>query len=176
MQSTWEKQPDEKTHIYEAARIYFEMGPGRSLQAVAAQCRRHPSTVARWSTRHGWAARARAYDSYRLKAEDDERRRWLAEADRTEAQRWRERLQSKREEEWETSQALIAKAREMLACSLEDTKWNWRDAAALINQAAQLVRMAAGEAEQAEESSGTERALLVRVEYVAEEPHREEGK
>jgi hypothetical protein len=124
--------------------------------------------VARWSARYNWQARAREYDAYRLRQEDEQRRRVLAEAARTERQKWQERLQCEREEEWQTAQALLARAREMLACPLEDTKWNWRDAAALITQAAKLVRLAAGEQDEQDEQAG-EHALTVRVEYVDDE-------
>jgi hypothetical protein len=162
--SCWEQQADEPAYVYEVARVYFEDGPRRSLKAAASACNRHPSTVARWSARYDWQTRARAYDAYRLKQEDEQRRLVLEEASRTEAQKWKERLKWEREEEWQTAQALIARAREMLACPLEDTRWNWRDAAALITQAAKLVRLAAGE--QIEQDETDERGLTVRVEYV----------
>lgn len=165
--SSWEQQPGEKDYVYEAACIYFEMGPGRSLKAVAARCQRHPATLAKWSAQYRWVARARAYDGYRLQREDEQRQRVLEAANQTEAQQWRERLLWKREQEWETSQALLAKAREMLACPLEDAKWNWRDAAALIHQAARLVQMAADAGSEQAADAGDE--LTVRVEYVDRE-------
>lgn len=163
--SSWEQLPDEKAHIYEAARVYFELGPRRTLREVARHCHRSPRTIAHWSGRFRWAERARAYDAYRLKLEDAERQKVLEHAARTEAQKWFERLREEREEEWRSAQALLAKAREMLACPLEDTKWNWRDAGVLIDQAAKLVRMAAGEPEDADDETSERGRLTVRVEY-----------
>jgi hypothetical protein len=175
MQTTpsWEQQPDEPAHCYEAARIYFDLGPRRSLRQAAQQCQHSPSALARWSARYHWVERARAYDAYRLKLEDEERKQILEEAARTEAQKWHERMSLEREEEWNTAQALLAKAREMLACPLEDTKWNWRDAGVLIDQAARLVRTAAGTPEPDDDSPAP--ALTVRVEYAEEPPPPEAG-
>jgi hypothetical protein len=165
MAAPWEQQPDEAAHIYEVARIYFDLGPRRSYQATADRCTYSAATIGRWARRHQWRARARSYDAYRLKLEDNERQRVLAAATRTEAQKWQERLQLKREQEWQTAQELIGKAREMLASPLEDAKWNWRDAGVLIDQAARLVRLAAGEIAAESEEAGGEHTLTVRVEY-----------
>lgn len=180
----WEQQPDEAQHIYAAARAYFDLGPARSQQAVARQVHKSRSTIARWSARHNWAARARAYDEQRLQMEEARRQGMLETVAQTEARleqaqarpqgwhmsapsaarQWGERLRQAREEEWQTTRALLARAREMLACPLEDAKWNWRDAAALIDQAAKLVRQVAGEALDAEVGQAGP-GLTVRVEY-----------
>jgi HrpA-like RNA helicase len=154
--------------MYEAARVYFELGPKRSLKAVAIQCQKHPSTVARWSSRHNWQARAQAYDDYRLMEKDEERQRVLEEVERAETRTWQERRQVGREEEWQAAYGLLAKAREMLACPLEDARWNWRDAAAMINQAAKLVRMVEARAEEQSKQDDSERVMTVRVEYADE--------
>ncbi len=167
--SSWEQQPEEQAHMYAAARVYFDLGPERSLRVVAQRCGHKAATVARWSARHNWVARARAYDEHHLTMQDRERRELLEQAAKTEAQKWLARLQEEREEEWETARALIARAREMLASPLEDTKWNWRDAGVLIEQAAKLVRLAAGEPDEEAEKSG-EQTLTVRVEYKDEPP------
>jgi hypothetical protein len=167
--ASWEQQPGEQAQSYEAALVYFKLGPQRTLKEVAALYGKSPSTIARWSKRDNWRERAQAFDAHRLKMQDVERRKVLEEAARTEAQTWFERLRLEREEEWETSRALLAKARQMLASPLEDTKWNWRDAGVLIDQAAKLVRLAAGESDEAQDESGTQRELTIRVEY-ADEP------
>jgi hypothetical protein len=165
--TSWEQRPDEPTQAYELARIYFDLGPKRSLRAVAKQSRKSISTVTKWSARYEWTVRARAYDAYRLRLEDAARKRVLAEAAQTEAQKWGERLRLEREEEWQTAQALLAKAREMLASPLEDNKWNWRDAGVMIEQAAKLVRIAAGDEQDNEDDAGS-KGLTVRVQYVDE--------
>jgi transposase len=170
---SWEQQPDEPAHTYEAARTYFDLGPRRSLRQAAQQCQISQSTLTRWSARYGWVERARAYDAYRLKLEDEERKLILEEAARTEAQKWHERMSLEREEEWHTAQALLAKAREMLSRPLEDTKWNWRDAGVMIDQAARLVRTAAGPPEPEDEDTPAP-ALTVRVEYAEEPPPPDE--
>jgi hypothetical protein len=165
--TSWEQRQDEPTQAYELARIYFDLGPKRTLRTVAKQSKKSISTVAKWSTRYEWAARARAYDVYRLRLEDAARKRVLADAAQTEAQKWGERLRLEREEEWQTAQALLAKAREMLASPLEDNKWNWRDAGIMIEQAAKLVRVAAGDEQDDEDDTGS-KGLTVRVQYVDE--------
>jgi hypothetical protein len=167
----WERQSDETAAMYAAARVYFELGPRRTLRAVAEQCTRSRSTIQRWSSRHQWVARARAYDEYRLAQEDAARRRVLAQATQTEARKWAERLAQEREDEWESSRALLEKAREMLASPLEDTKWNWRDAGALIKQAADLVRLAAGGVDL--EGGATGETVTVRVEYATDDAEEE---
>jgi hypothetical protein len=176
--ASWERQPDEQPHVYEAAQWYFDMGPHRSLRKVADHFGYNRSTVQRWSVRHHWQERARDYDAHLVQVKDNERRAVLEEAARTEAHKWNERLQLEREEEWKTAQALLAKAREMLACSLEETKWNWRDAVVMIDQAAKLVRIAAGTTD--EDDGEAHNALTIRVEYAGEDseepgPHDSTG-
>lgn len=168
VEATWEQQPDEPAQIYAVARAYFDLGPNRSLKQVAQETGHKERTVERWSARYRWRVRAKAYDAYRLQVEDSERRRVLEELARTEADKWGQRLRVEREEEWHTAQALLAKAREMLACPLEETKWNWRDASALIDQAARLVRTAASESE-LPDLDADEPGLTVRVEYVSQD-------
>lgn len=146
----WERQADEGESAYAAARLYFELGPGvRSQKKVAAVCEHSPTMIARWSKRHNWTARAKAYDvsqaGQRAAAEQQD----IARVER------------------ETANALFAKAGEMLAEPLEATRWNWRDAVVLAEQGAKLAKMAAEAAERVEQSRrGGD--MRVRVEYVGD--------
>lgn len=73
MPQPWERRPDESTQAYAAALTYFELGPTRSLQAVATKLTgaprgprkgpEKPGYLKRWSTKYQWVARAKAYDA-----------------------------------------------------------------------------------------------------------------
>ena len=71
----WERKPDESPQAYAAALMYFELGPDRSLQAVAEKLTptrkaskgrqkgvRVPGHIYRWSKQFEWPERAKAYD------------------------------------------------------------------------------------------------------------------
>jgi hypothetical protein len=147
----WERQPGEKARAYEAAKLYFELGAARSLAAVGQKLGKSKALMERWSVRWNWTERAAAYDRHIDRLEQEARLRTLA----TEAERWAQRQTEQREQEWQTSRALLERARQMLAHPLYETveqdgrtivkpvRWSLRDVAAFLELFSKLGRRAA---------------------------------
>jgi hypothetical protein len=148
----WERQPGESSRAYEAARLYFEMGPGRSLVAVGQKVGKSRGLIERWSARWNWRERAAGYDRHLAAIEMDARRQAFAE----EAERWAQRQADLREQEWEASRALLQRAHDMLAHPLtvmasdeegrtlhQPARWSMKDVATFYELAFKLARSAA---------------------------------
>lgn len=60
----WERQPRESEKAYQAFQMYRDMGQGRNLREVARTLGKSPSLIYRWSTKHDWVERVRAYDNW----------------------------------------------------------------------------------------------------------------
>lgn len=58
-----QQQPDETDKAFAAFRIYLEQGPKRSTAAVGRACGKHKSLMDRWSSRHRWVERVRAFEA-----------------------------------------------------------------------------------------------------------------
>src|SRR4051812_47002363 len=99
----WERRPDESTRAYAAFATYRDLGAGRTLAAVASKHGGRPGGVKRasgryvkWSARHEWTARARAYDAHQAavrqsaveKAEAESAGRWVGRRDEALESQW----------------------------------------------------------------------------------------
>ena len=169
----WEQLPGESSQAYRAARVYFEMGPERSLSGVARALRGGPKedrsgtgkvsgTMRSWSAKYRWVERAQAYDQ-NLDAVGDRAR----EQERaSQAAVLEQRRAQVAETEWKLSQALWLRIGQMLqhhpaqvttqTTVSEDGRtttivhhhpnpnWRPRDVAALARAASDLQRLAAG--------------------------------
>ena len=58
----WERQPGESAVAYAGFRVYLELGPTRTLIAVARQLEKNRSLIYRWGERHSWRDRAYLWD------------------------------------------------------------------------------------------------------------------
>lgn len=61
----WEKRASETPAAYAAFRVYVELGLDRSMPRAAAAMGKpdtYKSQLKKWSAKHGWVARAHAYD------------------------------------------------------------------------------------------------------------------
>ena len=63
MTKPWERQPKETAVAYAAFEKYRAMGKNRSIAKVARECSKNISLLNRWSQKHGWVARVRAFDA-----------------------------------------------------------------------------------------------------------------
>jgi hypothetical protein len=145
MSLIWARKDTEGAEAFAAFEEYMNLGSERSLSEVARRCNKSRSLIARWSQRWDWVERARAWDDYvqgTVFESKDEVIRRVAEE---EAEAWVARMRAQREQEYQMSQRLIAKAQEMLDSSLDTSRWSMRDASAFLDAAARLVRQAAGE-------------------------------
>lgn len=59
----WDRQPGETSKAYEAFAIYRDMGADRTVRSVAEALTKSDQLIRGWSTKHGWVARAAAWDS-----------------------------------------------------------------------------------------------------------------
>jgi len=64
MTHTFEQQPRESAKAFAAFKTYLDMGPERSLPAVAERCKKHVSIMGRWSSRWHWAERVQAHAAH----------------------------------------------------------------------------------------------------------------
>lgn len=75
MASEWRTYPGETSTASTAFKLYYEMGPGRSLRRLAkAQGRPEERTLAGWSSKDEWQRRATEGDSEELKRGTETRR------------------------------------------------------------------------------------------------------
>lgn len=58
----WDRRETESAKAYAAFLVYRAAGKDRSVVAVAEACQKGVSILNRWSQRHDWPARAKAYD------------------------------------------------------------------------------------------------------------------
>lgn len=58
----WEQLPKETTEAYEAFREYRDMGAERSVAKVGEKLGKNNSLMQRWSSKHDWVKRAKAWD------------------------------------------------------------------------------------------------------------------
>ena len=164
----WKQQPGESVRAYQAALAYFRMGMGRSTAALAKHLDKDRGYIQRLSARYRWAERAQEYDAEYCERDPETREAVVREAAEAEAEKWLARVRVAREEEWEVSRDLVAKAREMLSQPLEQTKWSLRDAAKFLELASKLTELATKQ--YGEEAGGVRSGgdMTVRVEYVDE--------
>lgn len=59
----WEQQPGESGPAFEAFSTYRDLGPGRTVSAVAEKLRKSDSLLRRWKGKWDWQRRAAAYDA-----------------------------------------------------------------------------------------------------------------
>jgi hypothetical protein len=62
--NAWDRRKSETARAFEAARTYLELGPERSLCAVAQILSKSLCLLKGWSSKHNWVDRAEAWDDY----------------------------------------------------------------------------------------------------------------
>lgn len=148
MNNPFQQQPGESAKAFEALQAYLDLGPARSLAAVARQLDKTPALIERWSAQHAWTERVQAHTEHLSRVEREAQEATVREK----AAEWAKRAQELKEQEWEVSRALIAKARQLLG--KEDLRGSARDASRMLETASKLGRLAAGLATDREELSG----------------------
>jgi hypothetical protein len=66
----WERQPRESPKAFAAYLVYQDLGPTRTLIAVARKLGKNRSLIYRWGEHHAWIARAYAWDVTRAREEE----------------------------------------------------------------------------------------------------------
>jgi hypothetical protein len=106
----WQQQTDETAKAFQAAEAYFQMGPNRSLVAVAKKLGKNVSLMERWSKRWAWTRRARLFDEHLSRQKQNA----MDEVAQAQALAWQERDEARRQQKWDTSQQMLSKAEKML--------------------------------------------------------------
>lgn len=107
---SWERLPSESAQAYEAAKLYFEMGAQRSLDAVRQKVGKSSRLMARWSSRYNWVTRAQDYDQYQHKAQQDAEKKALL----GEAEKWAKRRAALWEKMFHVGEQLTAKGEQVM--------------------------------------------------------------
>ena len=68
----WSQQEKESAKSYRAFQIYRDMGADRSTAKVAQELGNEKSLIDRWSSKHDWSGRVRAWDEFIAEQEMDE--------------------------------------------------------------------------------------------------------
>lgn len=142
MKMTFEQLPRESDKAFAAFREYLELGPERSLAAVASRLGKSKVLMERWSRKFDWSSRVQAHSMHLATVE----REAIEVAARAKAAEWEKREQALREEEWEMHEKCIAAAKRGLAAYMEREKVyaNLADIARMLEVASKLGRLATG--------------------------------
>lgn len=117
----WERQDGETAKAYEAARTYFDLGPGRTLRKTCENLGRtwvkpgggrtgSQFQMESWSTKYQWVSRAKTFDEYL----ETERQRTFEEAAARAAQVWLDREIALRQRRYEQGTKAMDKVDKML--------------------------------------------------------------
>ncbi len=105
-----EQRPKESDKAFAAFSLYLNMGPERSLAAVAAKLGKSKTLMERWSHRHGWVDRVASHAAQLAVAQREATEALL----RAKAAEWVKRETELREEEWATRKEAVGLALEAI--------------------------------------------------------------
>jgi len=144
-EACFQPAPGETPRAFGAFMAYFNLGHGRSLQAVADRLAEGLPTVKNWSCKYAWAERLQSFNAglLRSSARDQAALQGRLAAD------WADRLQRFREQEWDAAQKLIAAAQCFLESFGEDDlrKMNLGQVARALKVSSAVGRLALAGAE-----------------------------
>jgi hypothetical protein len=136
----WDRRPDETIKAFRAFVAFRDAGPDRSVPATYRQVTGRLSAKQAgggwnvWASKHEWHERAAAWDAFM----DRERRAAMAREAARQGELWERRRQEAAEACWGLSERLIARATEMLARPLDDSRWTLATAATMAKTASEL--------------------------------------
>lgn len=142
MPMMFEQQPRESAKAFAAFKTYLEIGPERSLVAVAEKHGKSRTMIERWSRKFDWPARVQAHAAHLALVE----RQAIESLAMEKAVDWSKVHEAVKVAEWQRHKKLIALADEMLA------RWEKNKAkcgtlegiARVLELATKLGRLAAG--------------------------------
>lgn len=136
----WEKQKGESAKAFEAFQLFRDMGPARTVQAVARQLGKSASLLYRWKGEWEWQERVEKYDN---------------EQDRLARIRHNERIEAMREKHLSVSDMIYKKVLEALQ-TIKGKKLTPYQMARLVEVFTKLERVSLGEPETIGEIRGNE--------------------
>ena len=143
------RSPGETPRALNAFRAYFDLGHGRTLQAVAEALGENSDTVRRWSSRHKWTHRIQSFQSGLLRQQAETE----AALRLRHAENLARRTAEVRELEWEAARKLSTVAN----CYLENVgdreieSMNLGQASRALQAASRLARLALSDPDSSEE-------------------------
>ena len=163
MALAFEQQPQEGAKAFAAFSVYLNLGPARSLGAVAQKLTKSEQLLKRWSARFDWPSRVQAHAAHYAAVE----REATEVLTRTKAAQWLTRQEEHRDEEWALRGELIVAGRAVLARFKDGVKGaTLGDIARALDLASKLGRLASGMATDKTELTGEDGGPL-RVELSA---------
>lgn len=159
----FEQQPSESAKAFAAFSVYLNLGPKRSLAAVAQQLAKSGQLLKRWSARFDWPGRVQAHAAHLAMVEREAQEL----VTRARAAEWIQRREEHRQEEWDLRGELIVAGRAVLARFKDGAKGaTLGDVARALDLASKLGRLASGMATDKTELTG-EDGGPIRVELSA---------
>lgn len=137
----FEQQERESDKAFAAFRMYLEMGPERSLEAVSQKLSKSSRLMKRWSAKYDWTARVQAYGAH------------LGELERVAIQglalekavEWNKTHEPLRREAWKEAEETIAMVRQARAQWIAKGRTpGWEGMARMLELAFKLKQFAAG--------------------------------
>lgn len=167
MPMMFERQERESDKAFTAFRTYLDLGPDRSLVAVADKVGKSKTMIERWSRKFDWPARVQAHTAHLADIE-----RKTAEALAVQAGTdWAKRQEVHREDEWQARGELLALAREAIARwkKAEHRCGTLEGIARLLDLASKLGRVSSGlSLEPLEKSGEQDAAFMIQIEVALE--------
>jgi hypothetical protein len=174
MPMVFERQERESDKAFSAFRTYLDLGPERSLVAVANKVGKSKTMIERWSRKFDWPARVQAHTAHLADIE-----RKTAEALAVQAGTdWAKRQEVHREDEWQARGELLALAREAIARwkKAEHRCGTLEGIARLLDLASKLGRVSSGLSLEPVEKSGEEdAAFMIQIEVALEKIYGREA-
>ena len=137
----FEQQPREGNKPYEAFRVYLELGPERSLEAVRVKCGKCARLIQRWSGKFDWPGRVKAYHAHLAEVE----RKAIESMAIEKAVEWANMHEALKRQMWRKAEEAIAMFEKAQAEWLAKGRLpGWEGMARMLELAFKLKQMAAG--------------------------------
>jgi len=167
MPLTFEQQERESNRAFAAFKTYLDLGPERSLVAVADKLGKHRTQVERWSKKFDWPARVQAHTAHLTEVERKAAEVVAAQSGTD----WGKRQEVHREDEWQARTELLTLAREAIARwkKAEHRCGTLEGIARLLDLASKLGRVSSGLAlEPADKPADEDAAFMIQIEVALE--------
>jgi len=138
----FDQQPNESEKAFAAFRQYLEMGPARSLAALARESRKSKGSLEYLSRTYAWATRVQAHAAHVAALERESMELLIREK----VPEWLRRQQELREQEWAVHQKCLAAAQRALDAFMarEKITVSLTEIARIIEVASRIARLASG--------------------------------
>ena len=153
----FEQQPRESAKAFAAFKTYLDMGPERSLKAVAQKLGKSVTMLGRWSARFDWPGRVVAHAAHLAAIE----RQTIEGLAVEKAVEWHRLHESLKREAWREAEETIAMVRQARQTWLAKGRLpGWEGMARMLELAFKLKQFATGMPSEIKEVTGEVKATL----------------